>query len=668
MTVLTLPSLVLAALALRRASWWPMCLAVAGVAPAGVSLVAAGFGVPVFYFVGLFAAAAVALRLMAVTTSLPVRIAGVPGARLLLAFGIWAAVVTVTAPALFPGMPVLGSGQGNLTMLVPGAVTSSNVAQLAYLWIAIAGILVLASAQRAHPYLVGVPAVGIVALSFARYVADHAGLPFPAGLFDNNPALVYIETAPGGVERFRGILSEPASLATYCLAAAAFAVAMLPRVAAAAKVGLSGVLVISIVLGIASTSTTFVVAGCLLCAVGALSFAWPLIQRKRRIAPAHVVVLLVLLVVAYVAGPTLIQYVGDAVTAKSGAGVLQRALRSGLVLDPGGGAVPGARSGPGRQPAVVVRGHAAQQRRRGGAAALRRRRVVGRAARAPLRRRGADDLGPGGDPRRQARLRSRPGRPQRPAVRLPRRARRPAGRAPRTPPTPAPDRRFEPRTGGCPMSDLLPRIRRCWWILMSGVALGLAGAAALTATSQPLYVSTAKVYVSIRTQPDSTSLNQGSQFAQQQIASYAQIATSPLVLQPVIARLNLPATTSDLAGQVSATAPEADVADRAERQGRRQPGDGADRQRGGRRAHQVGRHAGAARDVDGVPDPRDHRPARGRTDEGDLTQARLQRRARAAARAAARRPRQPRPGVGREPGAEPSGRSATSSASASSAR
>src|SRR6185369_12061366 len=47
-------------------------------------------------------------------------------------------------------------------------------------------------------------------------------------------------------------------------------------------------------------------------------FGWPLIQRKRRIAPAHVVVLLVLLVVAYVAGPTLIQYVAGAVTAKSG--------------------------------------------------------------------------------------------------------------------------------------------------------------------------------------------------------------------------------------------------------------------------------------------------------------------------------------------------------------
>ena len=106
------------------------------------------------------------------------------------------------------------------------------------------------------------------------------------------------------------------------------------------------------------------------------------------------------------------------------------------------------------------------------------------------------------------------------------------------------------------MHDLFARIQRCWWIMASGVAIGLTGAAALTWTSTPLYVSTAKVYVSIRTRPDSTSLIQGSQFAQQQTASYAQVATSPLVLQPVIARLNLPVTPSALANQVSATSPE----------------------------------------------------------------------------------------------------------------
>ena len=63
----------------------------------------------------------------------------------LLAFAIWAAVVTMTAPALFPGMTVLGSAPGHLAMLVPGAVTSSNVAQVTYLWIAVGVIFLLAS-------------------------------------------------------------------------------------------------------------------------------------------------------------------------------------------------------------------------------------------------------------------------------------------------------------------------------------------------------------------------------------------------------------------------------------------------------------------------------------------------------------------------------------------
>lgn len=106
------------------------------------------------------------------------------------------------------------------------------------------------------------------------------------------------------------------------------------------------------------------------------------------------------------------------------------------------------------------------------------------------------------------------------------------------------------------MRDLLPRIRRCWWIVALSVALGLAGAVGLTLTTHPVYVSTAKVYFSIRTQTDSTSLVQGSQFAQQQIASYVQVTTSQLVLRPVIARLNLEGTPGDLAGQVTATSPE----------------------------------------------------------------------------------------------------------------
>src|SRR4051812_29753652 len=106
------------------------------------------------------------------------------------------------------------------------------------------------------------------------------------------------------------------------------------------------------------------------------------------------------------------------------------------------------------------------------------------------------------------------------------------------------------------MPELGARIRRCWWIVTSAVALGVMAAAAFTATSQEVYVSNAKVYVSSRVPADGAQLVQASQFAQEQIASYVQLVTSPLVLQPVIARLNLPATSEELAQQISATSPE----------------------------------------------------------------------------------------------------------------
>ena len=111
-TTLTLPALAVAALAFWRPSWWPLCLALAGVAPAGRRA-----GDAWVRRAGLLLRRAVRSRCRWVAAdgrhdAPPVRFAGVPGGRLLLAFGVWAAVVTLAAPALFPGMAVLGSGPG----------------------------------------------------------------------------------------------------------------------------------------------------------------------------------------------------------------------------------------------------------------------------------------------------------------------------------------------------------------------------------------------------------------------------------------------------------------------------------------------------------------------------------------------------------------------------
>jgi capsular polysaccharide biosynthesis protein/Mrp family chromosome partitioning ATPase len=106
------------------------------------------------------------------------------------------------------------------------------------------------------------------------------------------------------------------------------------------------------------------------------------------------------------------------------------------------------------------------------------------------------------------------------------------------------------------MPDVIPRLLRSWWLIAGAVALGLGAAAFLTLSADPLFVATSRVYVSVRTQPDSASLNQASQFSRQQVASYAQVVTSPLVLGPVVGRLNLEQTPPELAGRITVSSPE----------------------------------------------------------------------------------------------------------------
>lgn len=99
------------------------------------------------------------------------------------------------------------------------------------------------------------------------------------------------------------------------------------------------------------------------------------------------------------------------------------------------------------------------------------------------------------------------------------------------------------------------RARWRWIVLCAAVGLGLEGVAcALTPLS---YEASAQLYVAARGGGDSSDLFSGTQFAQQQAQSYARLATSQLVLMPVITQLGLSTTPSALAGQITASA-EAD--------------------------------------------------------------------------------------------------------------
>ena len=105
--------------------------------------------------------------------------------------------------------------------------------------------------------------------------------------------------------------------------------------------------------------------------------------------------------------------------------------------------------------------------------------------------------------------------------------------------------------------DYIRIIRKGWILIVLCSLLGVAGAAAYSIATTPRYQSTTALFVSVRTSSDSTTgeLVQGSTFAQQKVKSYAIVARSPRVLDPVIAELNLDVTAAQLATQISTSSP-----------------------------------------------------------------------------------------------------------------
>jgi len=83
----------------------------------------------------------------------------------------------------------------------------------------------------------------------------------------------------------------------------------------------------------------------------------------------------------------------------------------------------------------------------------------------------------------------------------------------------------------------------------------LAGAALATALSPKVYEATTRLFVSTSGSSDSSALLSGSNFTQQRVKSYADVITTPNVLDPVIATLGLKTTAAKLGDQITATVP-----------------------------------------------------------------------------------------------------------------
>lgn len=100
------------------------------------------------------------------------------------------------------------------------------------------------------------------------------------------------------------------------------------------------------------------------------------------------------------------------------------------------------------------------------------------------------------------------------------------------------------------------RILKDRWIAGFATAiLVLAAVTGFTLVQTPTYEATNRVFVQTDAGSTVADLSSGVNFASQQITSYADLATTPLVLQPVVDELGLAISPSELASRISTSVP-----------------------------------------------------------------------------------------------------------------
>lgn len=282
MTTLTGITACLMVLGVLSRLGYSRALALGGVTASGVALVVGGNPLPTFYAVAIGAAVLLVIDLLVrgrdarptVPLSAPV--------VLLMVFLVWATVVTLSAPLLFAGLEV-PVASGGTRRLMPGLLTSSNIAQIAYLLLGVAVVVFVSRDRRAGPELIGLVVGPATVLSFWRYLSLQWGLPFPERFFDNSPTQVFIETAAGGQVRFRGIFSEPAGLAGMCLVAVAYMIVRQAQLSGWRRIGAWAVIALATFMGFESTSTTFVLAIVALVGIAGGSVLFTFLGRRLTV-------------------------------------------------------------------------------------------------------------------------------------------------------------------------------------------------------------------------------------------------------------------------------------------------------------------------------------------------------------------------------------------------
>lgn len=98
-------------------------------------------------------------------------------------------------------------------------------------------------------------------------------------------------------------------------------------------------------------------------------------------------------------------------------------------------------------------------------------------------------------------------------------------------------------------------LRHRWFTVLTLIVGGAAVAAGLSFLQTPVYSSQTSVFFSIQFGASANDLVQGATYTQNSVTSFANLATKPIVLDPVIQELGLDTTARELADRVVATAP-----------------------------------------------------------------------------------------------------------------
>jgi len=116
-----------------------------------------------------------------------------------------------------------------------------------------------------------------------------------------------------------------------------------------------------------------------------------------------------------------------------------------------------------------------------------------------------------------------------------------------------------PESNTWTLRRLVGLLRKYWFVILALAVIG--GGAAFVAASlqKPQFQSTASLYFALNQGTSASDLNQGSAYTQNQMLSFAQLAVSSRVLEPVIDDLKLDISPHDLARSIQISNPQSTV-------------------------------------------------------------------------------------------------------------